>query len=116
MIGTLRAYALDCPDPVALAGFYAELVGGRVVVEDAEWVELEGTSLAFQLVEDYRPPVWPGQDQPQQSHVDIGVTDLDAAQDKVLALGATLLEDWSGSKSWRVFADPAGHPFCLCAC
>ena len=114
MIGTLRAYALDCPDPVALAGFYAELVGGRVVVEDAEWVELEGTSLAFQLVEDYRPPVWPGQDQPQQSHVDIGVTDLDAAQDKVLALGATLLEDWSGSKSWRVFADPAGHPFCLC--
>jgi len=116
MIGTLRAYALDCPDPVALAGFYAELVGGRVVVEDAEWVELEGTSLAFQLVEGYRPPVWPGQDQPQQSHVDIGVTDLDAAQDKVLALGATLLEDWSGSKSWRVFADPAGHPFCLCAC
>ena len=116
MIGTLRAYALDCPDPVALAGFYAELVGGRVVVEDAEWVELEGTSLAFQLVEAYRRPVWPGQDQPQQSHVDIGVTDLDAAQDKVLALGATLLEDWSGSKSWRVFADPAGHPFCLCAC
>jgi len=117
MIGTLRAYALDCPDPVALAGFYAGLVGGRVVVEeDSEWVELEGTALAFQRVKDYRAPVWPSQDQPQQSHIDIGVTDLDSAQTKVLALGATLLEDWSGSKSWRVFADPAGHPFCLCAC
>jgi predicted enzyme related to lactoylglutathione lyase len=46
----------------------------------------------------------------------IGVTDLDAAQAQVLALGATLLEDWSGTRTWRVFADPAGHPFCLCAC
>jgi predicted enzyme related to lactoylglutathione lyase len=115
MIGTLKAYALDCPDPVALARFYAELVGGRVVVEDSEWVELEGTTLAFQLVEEYRAPVWPGRDQPQQSHLDIGVADLDAAQARVLALGATLLEDWGGAKSWRVFADPVGHPFCLCA-
>ncbi len=114
MIGTLRAYALDCPDPEALAGFYAQLIGGRVVVDDADWVDLEGTALAFQRVEDYRAPVWPSQAQPQQSHVDIGVTDLDAAQAQVLALGATLLEDWGGAKSWRVFADPAGHPFCLC--
>ncbi|WP_042387650.1 VOC family protein [Streptacidiphilus melanogenes] len=121
MIGTLRAYALDCPDPLALAAFYAELVGGKVVDEGDGWVELVGdhsTKLAFQLVETeaFRAPAWPGQDVPQQAHIDIGVTDLDAAQAQVLALGATLLEDWAGTKSWRVFADPAGHPFCLCAC
>ncbi|MBF9070356.1 VOC family protein [Streptacidiphilus fuscans] len=122
MIGNLRAFALDCPDPVALAGFYAQLVGGKVVVEEEqdEWVELEGdygtTKLAFQKVDGYRAPAWPGQGTPQQAHIDIGVTDLDAAHTQVLALGATPLEDWAGTKSWRVYADPVGHPFCLCAC
>jgi predicted enzyme related to lactoylglutathione lyase len=119
MIGTLRAFALDCPDPIALAGFYAALVGGKVVDEGDGWVELQGdhsTTLAFQRVESYRAPAWPEQTVPQQAHIDIGVTDLDAAQEQVLALGATLLEDWGGAKTWRVFADPAGHPFCLCAC
>ncbi|WP_042402682.1 VOC family protein [Streptacidiphilus carbonis] len=121
MIGTLQTFALDCPDPTALAGFYAGLVGGKVVDEDGgnEWVELRGdygTALSFQRVETYRPPSWPGQERPQQSHIDIGVTDLDAAQAAVLTLGATLLEDWNGTKTWRVFADPVGHPFCLCAC
>ncbi|MFC1416493.1 VOC family protein [Streptacidiphilus cavernicola] len=121
MIGTLKTFALDCPDPTALAGFYAELVGGKVEDEDGsnEWVDLVGDSspgLAFQRVDDYRAPTWPNPDQPQQAHLDIGVTDLDEGQRRVLALGATLLEDWSGSKTWRVFADPDGHPFCLCAC
>ena len=114
MIGSVRAFALDCPDPLALAAFYAGLVGGTVVEEAPEWVELEGTGLAFQRVADYRAPSWPGHQQPQQAHLDIGVADLEAAQAQALALGATLLEDWAGSKSWRVFADPAGHPFCLC--
>jgi hypothetical protein len=119
MIGTLRAYALDCPDPVALANFYAELVGGKVNDEGDGWVELigdYGAKLAFQKVERYRAPAWPGQDVPQQQHIDIGVTDLNVAHSQVLALGATLLEDWNGTRDWRVFADPAGHPFCLCAC
>jgi predicted enzyme related to lactoylglutathione lyase len=121
MIGTLQTFALDCPDPVALAGFYAELVGGTVVDEDDDniWVEVRGdfgTTLSFQRVDDYRAPAWPGQGQAQQAHIDIGVTDLDASQQQVLALGATLLEDWKGAKTWRVFADPDGHPFCLCAC
>ena len=119
MIGTLHAFALDCRDPAALAGFYAGLVGGKVVDEDGDntWVELiggHGTTLAFQLVEDHRAPEWPGNDVPQQTHVDVAVPDLDAAQAEVLALGARLLEDWAGTRSWRVFADPAGHPFCLC--
>jgi predicted enzyme related to lactoylglutathione lyase len=121
MIGKLQTFALDCPDPAALAGFYLELVGGEVTDEDGDnsWVELWGdfgTTLSFQRVDDYRAPSWPGQEQAQQAHIDIGVTDLDASQKQVLALGATLLEDWSGAKSWRVFADPDGHPFCLCAC
>ncbi|MFC1429502.1 VOC family protein [Streptacidiphilus sp. N1-3] len=119
MIGTLQTFALDCPDPTALAGFYAELVGGKVVDEDGDntWVELQGdygTTLSFQRIDDYRAPSWPGQEQPQQTHIDIAVTDIADSQRQVLALGATLLEDWNGTKTWRVYADPVGHPFCLC--
>lgn len=121
MIRGLRAVALDCPDPVRLAEFYAELLGGQVVPDpdDPEWVELhgfEGTPLAFQRVDDYQPPEWPGQQLPQQMHLDFDVDDLDAEEKRVLELGATLLERTDQLRPdahWRVYADPAGHPFCL---
>jgi catechol-2,3-dioxygenase len=121
MIGRLSSVVLDCPDPAALAAFYAELVGGRVEVDDDEWVDLareEGPALSFQRVADYRPPVWPDPARPQQYHLDISVprAQMDEAEQQVLALGAKLLEDdLGGSRNWRVYADPVGHPFCLCA-
>ena len=117
MIGRLQTFALDCPDPVALAGFYAGLLGGRIEDDGDGWVDLigdYGTTLAFQRVDDHRPPQWPNPDHPQQAHLDIAVPDLAAAHPQVLALGATPLADWDGKQSWRVYADPAGHPFCLC--
>lgn len=124
MIGTLGAVVLDCPDPRALAAFYAELVGGTVEVDEAEddWVDLNregGQRLSFQLAPDHRAPSWPDPERPQQFHLDIAVerAEMDAAEKQVLALGATLLEgDHDGARNWRVYADPAGHPFCLCAC
>jgi catechol-2,3-dioxygenase len=121
MIGTLSTVVLDARDPRALAAFYAELVGGTVVVEEeGSWIELErdGQRLAFQLAPDLRPPQWPSPEHPQQFHLDISVerAQLDAAEKRVLDLGASLLEgDGDGARNWRVYADPEGHPFCLCA-
>jgi catechol 2,3-dioxygenase-like lactoylglutathione lyase family enzyme len=122
VIGRLQCTVLDCPDPRALAGFYRELLGGEVDRSDARW-ELDdawstlhmagGAVLAFQRVVDYRPPQWPDSAYPQQFHLDIGVTDLLRAGERVLALGATLLHAGQGGRGWRVYADPAGHPFCL---
>ena len=43
-------------------------------------------------------------------HLDVFVPDLDRAGQAVVALGARLLR---GGDSSRVYADPAGHPFCL---
>ncbi|GAA1903601.1 VOC family protein [Lapillicoccus jejuensis] len=106
---------LDCPDPLALATFYAGLLGGEVR-DDGDWAELQlgdWPPLNFQHVDDYRRPSWPGQDAPQQLHLDVVVDDLDAAEEETLALGATKAEHQPGS-SFRVFLDPAGHPFCLC--
>ena len=61
------------------------------------------------------PPDWPNADS-QQLHLDFDVPDIDAAQAQVLALGATplYLDDEGGTRGFRVYADPVGHPFCLC--
>ena len=119
-VPTLGVVALDCPDPVALAEFYRAVLDWPApeVVEDGHWVTLRnpegGAGLAFQRVPDYRPPAWPSADNPQQLHLDLNVTDLEAAHERVLGLGAKLLDD--KPETFRVYADPVGHPFCLCAC
>ena len=113
MIGRLKSVVLDCPDPEALAEFYSELLGLPITNVDSDWVDIgDGqTRLSFQEAPDHQPPRWPDPDFPQQFHLDIHVDSIDEAEPKVLALGATLLS--STAKTWRVFADPAGHPFCL---
>ncbi|MFT4083771.1 MAG: VOC family protein [Nocardioides sp.] len=107
---------LDCPDPKALATFYGALLDWTVT-DDGDWADVEGSEpgelLSFQQVPDYRPPAWPGQEVPQQFHLDVYVDDLDEAEAATLALGATKHAVQPGT-SFRVFLDPAGHPFCLC--
>lgn len=122
VIADLQCVVLDCADVHELSRFYAALVGGEVNRPDPRWSldddwatlhTASGIVLAFQRVADYRPPHWPDPAHPQQFHLDLGVEDLDQAQEKVLALGATLLDAGDGTRGWRVYADPAGHPFCL---
>lgn len=118
MIGRLRTVVIDCPDPEGLAGFYRELLGLAVVERVDDWVVIAGGEpprIAFQRVPDHRPPAWPDPERPQQMHVDVWVDDIDAAEARVLQLGATRLarvED-DPDDLFRVYADPAGHPFCL---
>ncbi|MFF0556336.1 VOC family protein [Streptomyces sp. NPDC004266] len=122
MIADLQCVVLDCSAPDELASFYRALLGGDVDRPDPRWSLGEdwstlhtpgGLVLCFQRVADHRPPTWPGPERPQQFHLDFGVADLDTAQEQVLAQGARLLDDGADTRSWRVYADPAGHPFCL---
>ncbi|MEU7557156.1 VOC family protein [Streptomyces eurythermus] len=116
-LAKLESVVLDCPDPRALAGFYADVLGGTVEGDD-EWVNLRvpgGATLAFQRAPGFVPPRWPTADHSQQFHLDLTVPDLDAAEKEALRLGARPLDTADRSRSFRVYADPAGHPFCLCA-
>jgi Glyoxalase-like domain len=118
-VPTFGCVVLDCPEPRELAGFYAALLEwpDPEADPDGHWVTIAGpggVKIAFQRVADYRPPEWPGQTVPQQLHLDLNVPDLDGGQERALALGAKLLDDTR--ESFRVYADPAGHPLCLCAC
>lgn len=121
-LAKLDVVVLDCPDPHALAAFYAEVLGGTVEVQSEdgdEWVDLTvpgGGKLAFQAAPGFVPPQWPSPDHSQQFHLDLAVDDLDTAEKGVLALGAKPLDAEDRERTFRVYADPAGHPFCLCAC
>ena len=114
---TFSAVAVDCPDPAALAEFYSALTGLAIAGRDEGWWQLESApgvpALAFQLSADHQPPTWPDGERPQQLHLDFDVADLDAGEARALALGARK-HDHQPGETFRVFLDPAGHPFCLC--
>lgn len=108
---------LDCPDPRTLAEFYGALLGWTTERNDDDWCSIRadyGDSLGFQRVDAYAAPQWPGQVIPQQMHIDFAVDDLDEAEAAALQLGATKPDHQPGT-TFRVFLDPAGHPFCLCS-
>ena len=114
-IARFPSIVIDCPDPGALAGFYSALLDWKAEVS-ADWAEVRadyGQCISFQPVRPYTPPQWPAQEVPQQMHLDVIVDDLDSAEAAVLELGATKHEYQPGT-TFRVFLDPAGHPFCLC--
>ncbi|MGO4690221.1 VOC family protein [Glaciibacter sp. 2TAF33] len=115
MIGRMHHVVIDSRDPLALARFYSGLLGLPVTYQDDTWVVIAendtSSGIAFQLAPDHQPPQWPDPDHPQQFHLDIMVDDVAEAGGRVLALGATPLP--GRSKTSRVYADPAGHPFCL---
>jgi catechol 2,3-dioxygenase-like lactoylglutathione lyase family enzyme len=108
---------IDCPDPTSLARFYAELFAWPLPEDegDGEYVALDppegGTALTFQRASDFVAPTWPHPAVPQQMHLDLAVEDLEAAHERALGLGARHLET---QDSFRVYADPVGHLFCLC--
>ena len=116
MIGHLETVVIDCPDPRALARFYSELLGMYVVDEEDDWVTIgtdsDAPDLAFQKAPELRPPRWPDPTRPQQFHLDVRVDDIETAEKWALAAGATRLTE-GGGETFRVYADPVGHPFCL---
>ncbi|HEX6873759.1 MAG TPA: VOC family protein [Micromonosporaceae bacterium] len=111
----MYAVTLDTGDAARLSQFYAQLLGLDVRFLGDEGALIgrdDQPQIMFQQISDYRPPRWPDPSHPQQFHLDATVTDVDSAQAQALDLGATRLA-FEG-ENWRVFADPDGHPFCLC--
>jgi len=130
----LRQVVLDTTDARRLAEFYRELLGLRYRAGDeppagggtdlrgSDWLVLVdhrgSPAMAFQQVGSQPRPTWPGAEVPAQLHLDMTVStaaDLDRQHARVLGLGARLLYDRSHDiqEPLRVYADPAGHPFCI---
>jgi catechol 2,3-dioxygenase-like lactoylglutathione lyase family enzyme len=117
-VGELGGVALECRNPAVLADFYSELTGWPVVYNDPDWYsvgqsEKASFHLSFQRSPNHQPPTWPDPASSMQFHLHFRVEDLDAAERAVLTLGATKFDHQPAPDRSRVFADPAGHPFCL---
>jgi catechol 2,3-dioxygenase-like lactoylglutathione lyase family enzyme len=124
----LREIVLDCPDPRELAEFYRRLLDWPYAPghadpdpEGDDWLVLvapdDGPRLAFQHSE-AAPPPWSRDSTVGRVHVDVAVENLEDAHDAAVAAGArpvsgTPEEDGHPADRFRVYADPAGHPFCL---
>jgi catechol 2,3-dioxygenase-like lactoylglutathione lyase family enzyme len=130
----LRQVVLDTTDARALAEFYRQLLGLRYRPGDEppaagepdpngqDWLVLQDaggtTRIAFQQVVELPEPTWPEGPRPQMLHLDLTVptaADLEAQHARALALGARVLYDRSEDpvEPLRVYADLAGHPFCI---
>lgn len=123
-IATFSLVALDCSDADELASFYAAITGWDVTVpawvdpalDGRRWLQLAGSAgatLAFQRIDDYVAPTWPGGEAPAQLHLDFDVADLDEGERAILELGARKADVQPDPEEFRVYFDPAGHPFCL---
>lgn len=121
---------LDAVDCRALADFYADLMGwtyreghepSAPGAADLDWINLrdgDRPAMAIQHVDELKPTTWPSDEVPQQMHLDMSVADvetLEAVRQRVLDLGATQRFDRSDDpeEPLYVFADPAGHLFCV---
>ena len=118
VIGRLHHTIVDCPDPLALAEFWSAVLGTPITYRSEDFVVVAPTEhhsgLGFQRVPDHEPPTWGDPARPQQIHLDVMVDDVVAAHTHVLALGARRLSPADpGAGEGDVYADPAGHPFCL---
>jgi catechol 2,3-dioxygenase-like lactoylglutathione lyase family enzyme len=113
-----RVVVFDAADLEAESRFWAGVLGGTVDAED-DWhmVFVDGApQVGVQLAPDHVPPDWPD-GTPQQIHLDLWVEEFAEAHATVTSLGARVLkpaEDGSAPDAFQVYADPAGHPFCLC--
>jgi catechol 2,3-dioxygenase-like lactoylglutathione lyase family enzyme len=122
-VGRLLSVVFECADPDEEGLFWEALLGYERHHGGPDWVTVADPAdrarrLSFQRVDDHDPPTWPERVRPQQAHIDVLVEDLDTADARARALGARPLtadkvvhED----ESFLVYADPAGHPFCLIA-
>jgi catechol 2,3-dioxygenase-like lactoylglutathione lyase family enzyme len=117
-IGSLSGIILECRDPEALAGFYTALTGWSEVYADEDYRAVgecvdAAFHLSFQRAPKHEPPSWPDPHSSMQFHLHVKVPDLDEAERRVLELGGAKFPHQPAPDRHRVFADPAGHPFCL---
>jgi len=117
-VGKLTQLILECDDAEQLARFWQEVLELPEPEGDADWMTLRWEPvgrLSFHRVPGYRPPAWPGEHGEQHLHFDLLVDDLHRAGLVVEKAGGRPMTEVldPGPKAWRIYADPAGHPFCL---
>jgi hypothetical protein len=126
----LSGPVLDADDAIALAEFYAALLGWELREREGPrpgypvtdgwarlWSPYGRQKIEVQSEPRYVRPTWPPVEGEQQMmvHLDVVVGDLEAGVAWAKSLGATVAEPQLHDHDFHVvMLDPAGHPFCMC--
>ncbi len=107
----------DAADLHAESTFWAGMLDGHVFDDETFHTVIDAAGewrIGVQLAPEHIPPDWPN-GSPQQVHVDFHVDDPVRAHEQAMKLGARVLlaDDLKSTEGHQVYADPAGHPFCL---
>jgi predicted enzyme related to lactoylglutathione lyase len=115
-IGGLEAVTIDCAEPVALARFWAAVFGselGEIDGDPPRFVDVAPVPgvplLCFQRVREAKTVK-------NRVHLDVTVTDIEAATEAIEALGGARVDRdlrYDLGCQFRVVADPEGNEFCL---
>ena len=109
--GTLYAITMDVNDLEMCARFWSQVLGIDILYQNEKYLRLghkgERPTLLLQKVPEPHKVK-------NRVHIDLDVSDLDAAVMRVQHLGGTKLRELNeyGIK-WAVMADPDGNEFCL---
>jgi predicted enzyme related to lactoylglutathione lyase len=116
---TLGAVVLDAAELEPESAFWHRMLGGTIEKKASHHIlRIAGSPVvAVQLAPGHIPPEWPD-GQPQQMHVDLMVDDIGEADARARDAGARRLRPTEDvdpvlGVGFRVYASPAGHPFCL---
>jgi predicted enzyme related to lactoylglutathione lyase len=110
-IGTLYAFVLDVNDLDTCGQFWSQVLGAEILYQDQRYVRLghkgRHPSLLLQKVPE-------GHAAKNRAHIDLDVSDLDAAVSRAQTLGGRTLRAVNEyGIAWVVMADPDGNEFCL---
>ena len=111
---TLHHIVLDTHDLPALAHFWAQALGWRILSESEREVVI-GPDAAAPVGMCFMPAS-EVKAVKNRLHLDLttGANDRDAEIERLLALGAHRVDiGQTGAESWTVLADPEGNEFCV---
>ncbi|OZM77047.1 VOC family protein [Pseudonocardia sp. MH-G8] len=116
---TLGAVIIDVAELDPESAFWHRLLGGSIAkTATHHFLRIDGFPVfVIQRAPGHVPPKWP-EGISQQMHVDLTTDDLAAADRLALEAGARRLQPTDdvtpeSRGGGRVYASPAGHPFCL---
>ena len=116
---SLTSLIVDAADLESESSFWHRLLGGSITrTVTHHFLQIDGFPvIVIQHAPGHVPPQWPD-GASQQLHFDLATDDVGTADKRVLDAGGQRLRPTddgvaSAHQGSRVYASPAGHPFCL---
>ena len=111
MTSRLWTIVIDAHDPAALARFWASVLDWTIFYESADEVVISKDDKTWPGL--LFGPVPESKTIKNRLHLDLSPDDQAAEVERVVGLGAQVIDIGQGDVGWIVLADPEGNEFCI---